>query len=85
MSSHSSSQRPRYRSLDGDYSDDDEFMVGPPMTGITVPPHLKIIHIPPNNDDAHTPKGLPKPGCGTSMAIAATQLATWISTPVFVV
>ncbi|KAL3299251.1 hypothetical protein RB213_012322 [Colletotrichum asianum] len=73
------SQPSSYSLLD---DDDDEFKILPPMPGVRVAPHLKIVHLPPNND-AHTvaDSDHPNPGCGGAIIVVITQLATWATMP----
>ncbi|KAE9570074.1 hypothetical protein CGMCC3_g13843 [Colletotrichum fructicola] len=62
--------------------DDDEFKMLPPMPGIRLAPHLKIVHLPPDND-AHTvaDSDHPNTGCGGTIIVAITQLTTWATMP----
>ncbi|EQB49263.1 hypothetical protein CGLO_11414 [Colletotrichum gloeosporioides Cg-14] len=73
------SQPSSYSLLD---DDDDEFKMLPPMPGIRVAPHLKILHLPSEND-AHTvaDSDHPNSGCGGTIIVVVAQLATWATMP----
>ncbi|KAH0438376.1 hypothetical protein CcaCcLH18_03363 [Colletotrichum camelliae] len=72
-------QRSSYPLLD---DDDDEFKMLPPMPGIRVAPHLRIVHLPPDND-AHTVEDsdYPNPGCGGTIIVVVSRLANWATMP----